>query len=149
MKSINKVILSGHVAEKPELNPRSQFAVTNVKINVVESKKDQRSGQWVNETNVMEVTFFGDQANELVRSLQPNDFIVVEGKVRVSERKSQSGTTFMTTSIQGVNYDVMSGNGAPVQRQQPAPRAAQQPSGGNVYQNSYQEAQTEEETIPF
>ena len=144
MKSINKVILSGHINEKPELNPRSQFAVANVKIDVVESKKDQRSGQWVNETNVMEVTFFGDQANEVVRSLKPGDFIVVEGKVRVSERKSQTGTTFTTTSIQGVNYDVMSGNGAPAPKAAPAQQRAPQAQ----YQN-YQQAEDDPDSIPF
>ena len=147
MRSINKVIVSGRVSEKPELNPRSQFAVTNVKINVVETKKDQKTNQLVNETVVMEVAFFGEQAHEVVRTLQPNDFIVIEGKVRVSERMSQTGGTFLTTSIQAFAYDVVSAgdqSAAPAQ-----PRATKPASGGNVYQNDYQQAQAGEDDIPF
>ena len=82
MASFNRVVLVGNITRIPELRHiPSGLAVTEIGLAVNDRRKTQ-SGEWVEETSFIDVTFWGRQAEVLCEYKTKGDPILVEGRLK-------------------------------------------------------------------
>ena len=80
--SFNRVILAGNLTRDPELRHiPSGLAVTEIGLAVSDRRKTQ-SGEWVEDTSFIDVTFWGRQAEIVCEYKTKGSPILVEGRIK-------------------------------------------------------------------
>lgn len=90
---MNKVILTGRLTAKPELNyTQSQMAVTKFTIAVDRFSKDKGA-------DFIRVTAFGRQAETICRYMDKGRQIAIYGRIQTGSYKDKDGKTVYTTDV--------------------------------------------------
>lgn len=104
---MNKVILTGRLTAKPELNyTQSQMAVTKFTIAVDRFSKDKGA-------DFIRITVFGKQAENVCRYMDKGRMIAVEGSLQTGSYKGRDGKTVYTTDIIANHTEFLGGNSEP------------------------------------
>lgn len=104
---MNKVILTGRLTAKPELNyTQSQMAVTKFTIAVDRFSKDKGA-------DFIRVTVFGKQAENVCRYMDKGRMIAVEGSIQTGSYKDREGKTVYTQDVIANHTEFLGGNSEP------------------------------------
>lgn len=104
---MNKVILTGRLTAKPELNyTQSQMAVTKFTIAVDRFSKDKGA-------DFIRVTVFGRQAENVCRYMDKGRMIAVEGSLQTGSYKDRDGKTVYTQDVIANHTEFLGGNSEP------------------------------------
>lgn len=104
---MNKVILTGRLTAKPELNyTQSQMAVTKFTIAVDRFSKDKGA-------DFIRVTVFGRQAENVCRYMDKGRMIAVEGAIQTGSYKGRDGKTVYTQDVIANHTEFLGGNSEP------------------------------------
>ena len=104
---MNKVILTGRLTAKPELNyTQNQMAVTNFTIAVDRFSKDKGA-------DFIRVTVFGRQAENICRYMDKGRMIAVEGSLQTGSYKDRDGKTVYTQDVIANHTEFLGGNSEP------------------------------------
>lgn len=108
---MNKVILTGRLTAKPELNyTQSQMAVTKFTIAVDRFSKDKGA-------DFIRVTVFGRQAENICRYMDKGRQIAVEGRITTGSYKNKDGKTVYTQDVVIDHSEFLGGNSEPAREQ--------------------------------
>lgn len=103
---MNKVILTGRLTAKPELNyTQSQMAVTKFTIAVDRFSKDKGA-------DFIRVTVFGKQAENVCRYMDKGRMIAVEGSLQTGSYKGRDGKTVYTQDVIANHTEFLGGEPA-------------------------------------
>ena len=104
---MNKVILTGRLTAKPELNyTQSQMAVTKFTIAVDRFSKDKGA-------DFIRITVFGKQAENVCRYMDKGRMIAVEGSIQTGSYKGRDGKTVYTQNVIANHTEFLGGNSEP------------------------------------
>jgi single-strand DNA-binding protein len=103
---MNKVILTGRLTAKPELNyTQSQMAVTKFTIAVDRFSKDKGA-------DFIRVTAFDRQAENICRYMDKGRMIAVEGSLQTGSYKGRDGKTVYTQDVIANHTEFLGGEPA-------------------------------------
>jgi single-strand DNA-binding protein len=86
MASFNRVILLGNVTRDIEVKYlQSGMAVTEIGLAVNDRRKDNKTGQWVEETTFVDVTMWGRTAEIAGEYLSKGSQVLVEGRLKLDQ----------------------------------------------------------------
>jgi len=170
MANLNKVMLIGRLTRDPEVRTFSNGGkVAKLGFAVNNRKKDQQSGQWVDDPVFLDVEVFnrgenGKQADLVEQSLRKGQQIFIEGHLRMDNWTDKEGQKRSKLVVVIDNFQFLEprqdggeGGGRP-QRSAPAPRRAEAgyPSngggsnyGGGDYDDPGASGDVSEDKIPF
>lgn len=104
---MNKVILTGRLTAKPELNyTQSQMAVTKFTIAVDRFSRDKGA-------DFIRITVFGKQAENVCRYMDKGRMIAVEGSLQTGSYKGRDGKTVYTQDVIANHTEFLGGNSEP------------------------------------
>ena len=84
--NINRVILTGNLTRDPELrSTNSGFNICSLRIAVNNRRKDNQSGQWVDEPNYFDITVFGAQGENCAKFLSRGRPVAIDGRLKWRE----------------------------------------------------------------
>ena len=110
-RSLNKVMLIGHVGSDPEIRATASGArVAKVSLATNRSWTDRNSGQKNEKTEWHRLTFFGRLVDIVEQYVKKGDRLYVEGRIEYSQTQDDKGNTRYWTDIV-VNEMVMLGSG--------------------------------------
>ena len=93
MASINRVVLVGNLTRDPELKSLpSGMAVCDLGLAVNHGRKNQQTGEWVEEPNYFRVSVFGSQAESCARFLAKGRQVAIDGRLRWRQWDAPDGT---------------------------------------------------------
>lgn len=93
MASINRVVLVGNLTRDPELKSLpSGMAVCDLGIAVNHRRKNQQTGEWIEEPNYFRVSVFGSQAESCARFLTKGRAVAIDGRLRWRQWDAPDGT---------------------------------------------------------
>lgn len=133
MASVNKVILVGNCGRDPEVRYLSSGkAVANISIATTSKRKDQNSGETIEDTQWHRVTFYerlAEICSEYVKKGKP---VYVEGRLKYGKYTDKDGIEKNTCDIVATELQLLGGRDdaekpAPQQRAS-APRQAPAPT---------------------
>jgi single-strand DNA-binding protein len=84
MRSLNRVILTGHLGKDPETTPAGDTTVTKFSLGVNDRWKNG-AGEKQERTNWVNVTTFNGAGDPLTQYLKSGSHVLVEGSIRTSE----------------------------------------------------------------
>jgi single-strand DNA-binding protein len=148
MANINRVVLVGNLTRDPELKSLpSGMAVCDLGIAVNHRRKNQQTGEWIEEPNYFRVSVFGSQAESCARFLSKGRAVAIDGRLRWRQWDAQDGTkreaveiVAETVQFIGPREEGSGGGGGggysrPAQAPAPAPVGPAEPApwgGGDV-----------------
>ncbi len=92
MANINRVTITGNLTRDPELQALpSGTEVCRLGVAVNHRRKDQSSGQWVEDPNFFDVTVFGAQGKNCATYLSKGRPVAIDGRLRWSSWQDQEG----------------------------------------------------------
>src|SRR4029453_7230245 len=135
-----KVMIIGNLGSDPEMRytPNNR-AVTQFNVAVNQSTKNQQTGEWVEETDWVRVSVWGDRAERAAENLRKGSRGFGEGRFKPREfegRDGQKRTSLEITADSVVNLEKRSREGdegqfaAPVASGAPAGAPPNGPRGG-------------------
>ena len=93
MANINRVVLVGNLTRDPELKSLpSGSSVCDLRIAVNHRRKNQQSGEWIEEPNYFTVSVFGAQGENCARFLTKGRAVAIDGRLRWRQWDAQDGT---------------------------------------------------------
>jgi single-strand DNA-binding protein len=93
MANINRVVLVGNLTRDPELKSLpSGLAVCDLGLAVNHRRKNQQTGEWVEEPNYFRVSVFGSQAESCARFLSKGRAVAIDGRLRWRQWDAPDGT---------------------------------------------------------
>lgn len=146
--SVNKAILIGNAGRDPEIRylPSGQ-AVANISLATTSKRKDQQTGQTIEDTQWHRITFYDRLAEIAGEYVYKGIKIYVEGRIKYGKYTDQAGVEKNTVEIVATSMQLLGaprgqddqgGGDQQQQRQQPQQRQ-QQPRQGNQQQGGYQQ----------
>ena len=87
--NINRVILTGNLTRDPEVRAAGQSSVCSLRLAVNSRRKDNQSGQWVDEPNYFDITVWGAQGENCARFLSKGRPVAIDGRLRWREWTTQ------------------------------------------------------------
>ena len=161
MANLNKVMLIGRLTRDPEVRTFSNGGkVAKLGFAVNNRKKDQQSGQWVDDPVFLDVEVFnrgenGRQADLVEQSLRKGQQIFIEGHLRMDnwtdkDNNKRSKLVIVVDNFQFLEPKQDGGGGAP-RSSQPRRAEAGYPSGGGDYNGEPEPepARDDADGIPF
>ena len=113
-RSVNKVILIGHLGADPEVRyTQSGTAVANLRIATNESYTDRTSGERVERTEWHRVVAWGKLAEIVEQYLRKGRQVYIEGKLQTRQWQDKDNNTRYTTEIRASDMVMLGGRGAP------------------------------------
>ena len=142
MKSINRVMVLGHLGSDPETRAMpSGRPVANLRIATSERWKDKQTGEQKEQTEWHNVVFFDRRAEVVQQYLHKGSRVLIEGQLRTRKWQDKQGNDRYTTEILGSDFTLLdkpatggSGGGsdwAGQQSSQPAGHQAQTRQGSD------------------
>lgn len=123
--SYNKVILIGHLGEKPEVKfTTSGTAVANLSLATNESWKDA-SGEVKEKTEWHRIVVFGKRAETAGEWLSKGQLILVEGKLQTRSWEDKDGVKRYTTEVICENFVMLGKKGETGSSSESSSRATQ------------------------
>lgn len=110
-RSVNKVILLGHLGSDPELrNTQSGTAVANFRMATSESYKD-KTGEKVEKTEWHNVVTWGKLAEIVSQYVTKGRQVYVEGQLQTRQWEDKDGQTRYTTEVVAREVVMVGGRG--------------------------------------
>jgi single-strand DNA-binding protein len=102
-KSLNKVILIGHLGSEPEMKygNGSGLAICMLNLATNSSVKDKQTGQWQDVTEWHRVVLFDKLAEVAGKFLRKGSQVYIEGRLKTRKWTHKDGTDRYTTEIVG------------------------------------------------
>lgn len=89
--NINRVILTGNLTRDPELrSTNSGFNICSLRLAVNSRRKDNQSGQWIDEPNYFDITVFGAQGENCAKFLAKGRPVAIDGRLKWREWTDQN-----------------------------------------------------------
>lgn len=99
-RSINHVVLTGHLTRDPELHELpSGRSVCKMRIASNSRRKDSTTGEWADKPNFFDVAVFGPQAQTVAKYMCKGRPIAVEGRLDWHEWETRDGRKAQDVSI--------------------------------------------------
>lgn len=99
MRSLNRVIVSGHLGKDPETSPAGTTTVTKFSIAVNDNWKDA-AGEKQERVNWLNVAVFNGNGENAAEFLHKGSHVLIEGSLRTSEwEDKESGHKRWATEI--------------------------------------------------
>src|SRR3954466_7885752 len=93
MANINRVVLVGNLTRDPELKSLpSGSSVCDLRIAVNHRRKNQQTGEWIEEPNYFTVSVFGAQGENCARFLGKGRAVAIDGRLRWRQWDAPDGT---------------------------------------------------------
>lgn len=84
MASFNRVILMGNMTRDPEVRyTPSGLAVCDIGMAINDRRKDNNSGEWIEETTFVDVTLWGRTAETCGQYLSKGAPVLIEGRLKL------------------------------------------------------------------
>lgn len=110
MASFNRVILVGNLTRDVELRyTPSNTAVTDVTV-AVNDRRKSATGEWIDETTFVDVTFWGRTAEVVSEYLSKGSPLLVEGRLKLDTWESE-GQKRSKLRVVGERMQMLSGRG--------------------------------------
>src|SRR5207247_8167452 len=104
-----KVMIIGNLGADPEMRyTPSGRPVTELRVAVNQSTKNQQTGEWVEATDWFRVSIWGDRAERAAENLRKGNRVFVEGRFKTREfegRDGQKRTSLEITADSLVNLE--------------------------------------------
>jgi single-strand DNA-binding protein len=156
--NINRVVLVGNLTRDPELRTtQGGMSICSLGIAVNHRRKNQSTGEWVEEPNYFDIKVFGSQGENCARFLSKGRAVAIDGRLSWSQWEAQDGSgkrskvEVIAETVQfigprdGAGENGASGGaGSFPRRQEPAPLSST-PTGGDPWAG----ATAAEDDIPF
>jgi single-strand DNA-binding protein len=109
-RSVNKVILIGHLGADPELRyTQGGTAVANIRMATSDSYQDKQTGERVEKTEWHRVVAWAKLAEIVGQYLKKGRQIYVEGSLQTRQWQDKEGTTRYTTEIKANDIVMLGG----------------------------------------
>ncbi|MBK5115771.1 MAG: single-stranded DNA-binding protein [Thermoleophilia bacterium] len=93
MANINRVTITGNLTADPELRALpSGTSVCQLRVAVNHRRKNDSTGEWVEEPNYFNVTVFGAQGDNCANYLSKGRPVAIDGRLRWSEWEAKDGS---------------------------------------------------------
>jgi single-strand DNA-binding protein len=141
--NINRVVLVGNLTRDPELKALpSGTSVCELGLAVNHRRKNQQTGEWVEEPNYFRVSVFGSQAETCARFLAKGRQVAIDGRLRwrqweTPEGQKREAVEIVAENVQFIGPRDSEGGGGSGSFERPAaavaaPAEAQPWSGGGA-----------------
>jgi single-strand DNA-binding protein len=111
-RSVNKVILIGHLGADPETRVMpSGMTVANLRIATSENWKDKQSGETQERTEWHSIALFGRLGEVAAEYLRKGSQVYIEGRLRTRKWQDKEGRDRYTTEIIGNDMQMLGGRG--------------------------------------
>jgi single-strand DNA-binding protein len=111
-RSVNKVILVGHLGADPELRyTKGGTAVANIRIATNESYNDKNTGERVERTEWHRVVAWNKLAEIVGQYLTKGRQVYIEGQLQTRQWQDSDGNTRYTTEIRASDMVMLGGRG--------------------------------------
>jgi len=99
-----KIQIVGNLGRDPELRytPNGK-PVTELRVAVNQSTKNQQSGEWVEATDWFSVSVWGDRAERTAEQLRKGSRVLVDGRFRTREYETKDGRKGVSLEISADN----------------------------------------------
>lgn len=158
MANINRVVLVGNLTRDPELRTtQGGMSICSLGIAVNHRRKNQQTGEWVEEPNYFDIKVFGSQGENCARFLSKGRAVAIDGRLSWSQWEAQDGSgkrskvEVIAETVQFIgprdgagDNGASGGAGSYPRRQEPAPLSSA-PTGGDPWSG----AAAAEDDIPF
>jgi single-strand DNA-binding protein len=141
--NINRVILTGNLTRDPELrSTNSGFNICSLRIAVNSRRKDNQSGQWIDEPNYFDITVFGAQGENAAKFLAKGRPVAIDGRLKWREWTDQASgqkrqaVEVIADSVQFLNGGGENGGGQGGGYQSYAPQSSDVPADVSDFQRS-------------
>ena len=122
MASYNRVVLVGNLTRDPELRYISSgTAVTEIGLAVNDRRKNQ-SGEWVDETQFIEITLWARTAEVASEYLSKGSSVLIEGRLKL-DRWEKDGEKHSKLRVVGEKMQMLGGRNGTAGRGGPAASA--------------------------
>lgn len=112
-RSVNKVILVGHLGADPEVRyTQSGTAVANLRLATNESYTDRNSGERVEKTEWHRVVGWGKLAEIMGEYLKKGRQVYIEGQLQTRQWQDKEGNTRYSTEVRASDMVMLGGRGA-------------------------------------
>ena len=111
MRSVNKVILLGHLGADPEVRyTQGGTAVANLRIATNESYNDKTSGERIEKTEWHRVVAWGKLAEIVGQYLTKGRQVYVEGQLQTRQWQDKEGNTRYSTEVRASDLVMLGGD---------------------------------------
>jgi single-strand DNA-binding protein len=111
-RSVNKVILIGHLGADPETRVMpSGMTVANLRLATSENWKDKQSGETQERTEWHNIALFGRLGEVAAEYLRKGSQVYIEGRLRTRKWQDKEGRDRYTTEIIGNDMQMLGGRG--------------------------------------
>ena len=111
MRSVNKVILLGHLGADPEVRyTQGGTAVANLRIATNESYNDKNSGERIEKTEWHRVVAWGKLAEIVGQYLTKGRQVYVEGQLQTRQWQDKEGNTRYSTEVRASDLVMLGGD---------------------------------------
>jgi len=151
MSSINRVFITGNLSRDPELRTTaSGSAVLSFGVAVVDSVKNQQTGEWEDRPNWVECTLFGSRAQAISGYLHKGSKVAIDGRLHWSQwERNGEKRSKLEVIINDIQFLSPRESAQQLQYQQQAPTYQQQPQQAPRTAPQYASASVYDEDIPF
>lgn len=112
MASFNRVILLGNMTRDPELRyTPGGTAVCEISLAVNDRRKDNSSGEWIEETTYVDVTLWAALAETCCNYLSKGSPLLVEGRLKL-DTWEQDGQKRSKMRVIGERMQMLGGSGS-------------------------------------
>ncbi len=144
-RSVNKVILVGHLGADPEVRyTQSGTAVANLRLATNESYKDKNSGERVEKTEWHRVVGWGKLAEIMGEYLKKGRQVYIEGQLQTRQWQDKEGNTRYSTEVRASDMVMLGGRGAG-----DAPPASSEGGGEPEYAPVGGDSPPSDDDLPF
>ena len=110
-RSVNKVILLGHLGADPEVRyTQGGTAVANLRIATNESYNDKNSGERIEKTEWHRVVAWGKLAEIVGQYLTKGRQVYVEGQLQTRQWQDKDGNTRYSTEVRASDLVMLGGD---------------------------------------
>ena len=100
LQIMNKVIITGRTGQNPEFGKmKSEKSYANFSVAITESYKDKNTGEWVNLTDWVSCSSFGNTADYINKYIQKGDRVSIVGKLKQSSWDDKEGNKRSTLQL--------------------------------------------------
>ena len=111
-RSVNKVILIGHLGGDPETRVMpSGMTVANIRVATSENWKDKQSGETQERTEWHSIAMFGRLGEIAAEYLRKGSQVYIEGRLRTRKWQDKEGRDRYTTEIIANDMQMLGGRG--------------------------------------